>query len=85
MSRPFYSDAKEAKNVSFFFFFSSSSLSHFLFPCDFSGTAADTNIINTPPEPFWPTDVPFVGYKTKSKDLGGVFGRKINFSCRCAV
>ena len=35
MSGPFYSDAKEAKNVSF----------------------ADTNIINTLPEPFRPTDV----------------------------
>ena len=57
---------------------SSSSLSHFLFPRDFSGTIADTNILNTPPEPFRPTDVPFVGYRTKSKDLGGVFGRKID-------
>jgi len=54
-------------------------LCHTLFPRDFSGTIADTNIINTPPEPFRPTDVPFVGYKTKSKDLGVVFGRKINF------
>ena len=58
--------------------FSSSSLSHFLFPRDFSGTIADTNIINTLPEPFWPTDVPFVGYNTESKDLGAVFGRKID-------
>ena len=57
---------------------SSSSLSHFLFPRDFSGTIADTNILSTPPEPFRPTDVPFVGYRTKSKDLGGVFGRKID-------
>ena len=60
--------------------YSSSSLSHFLFPRDFSGTVADTNIINTPPEPFRPTDVPFVGYKTETKDLGGVFGRKIDFT-----
>ena len=57
----------------------SSSLSHFLFPRDFSGTIADRNIINTPSELFRPTDVPFVGYKTESKDLGGVFGRKIDF------
>ena len=69
MSRPFYSDAKKAKNVSFF---SSSSPSRFLFPHDFSGTIADTNIINTAPEPSRSTDVPFVGYKTESKDLGGV-------------
>jgi len=58
---------------------SSSSSSHFLFLRDFSGTIADTNIINKPPEPFWPTDVPFVGYKTGTKDLQGDFGRKINF------
>jgi len=76
MSRPFYSDAKKAKNVLFSSF--SSTLSHFLFPRDFSGTIADTNIINTPPERFWPTDVPFVGYNTESKDVGGVFGRKID-------
>jgi len=38
-----------------------------------------TSIINTPPEPLRPTDVPFVGYKIKSKDLGGVLGRKIDF------
>jgi len=35
--------------------------------------------INTPPEPFWPTDVPFGGYKTETKDLGGIFGCKIDF------
>jgi len=44
MPRPFYSDAKKAKNLSFFF------LSHFLFPHDFLGTIADTDIINTPLE-----------------------------------
>ena len=70
MSQSFYSDAKKAKMCR-----SSSSLSHFLFPRDFSGTIADTNIINTPSVLFWPTDVPFVGYKTESKDLGKVFGR----------
>jgi len=52
------------------------SLSHFLFPRDFSGTIAGTNIINTPPEPSRPTDVPFVGYETESKDLGGVLAAK---------
>jgi len=36
--------------------------------------------MNTPPEPFRPTDdVPFGDYKTETKDLGGIFGRKINF------
>jgi len=74
MSRPFYSDAIWQKMCR-----SSSSLSQFLFPHDFSGTIADTNIINTPSELFRPTGVPFVGYKTKSKDLGGVFGCKIDF------
>ena len=38
-----------------------------------------TWIINTPPEPFRPTDVPFGGYKTETKDLGGIFGCKIDF------
>ena len=45
MSRPFYSDAKRPKMCR-----SSSSLSHFLFPCDFSGTITDRDIINTPLE-----------------------------------
>ena len=54
-------------------------LCHTLFPREFSGTIADTNIINTPPEPFWPTDVPFVGYKTETKHLGGVFGPQNRF------
>jgi len=58
---------------------SSFSSSHFLFPRDFSETIADTNIINTPPKPFRPTDVPFVGYKTETKDLRGLFGSKIDF------
>jgi len=53
--------------------------SRFLFPHDFSGPIADTDIINTPPEPFQPTYVPFGDYKTKTKDLGGIFGRKIDF------
>jgi len=43
----------------------------FFFPRDFPGTIADTDITNTPPEPFRPTDVPFGGYKTKTKVLGG--------------
>jgi len=76
MSRPFYSDAKTAKNVSFSP--SSFSSSHFLFPPDFSGTIEDTDIITTPPEPFRPTDVLFVRYKSESIDLGGVFGCKIS-------
>jgi len=36
-------------------------------------------IINTPLEPLQPTDVPFGGSKTGSKDLGGIYGRKIDF------
>ena len=51
---------------------SAASSSHFLFPSDFSGTTADTDIVNTP-EPLRPTDVPFGCYKTKTKDLGGIF------------
>ena len=73
MSRPFYSDAKKAKNVSFFFFFFFVTL---FISRDFSGTIAGTNIINTPSEPSRPTDVPFVGYKTEIIDLGGVLAAK---------
>jgi len=58
---------------------SSSSWSHFLFKRDFSGPTAATDIINTSPEPFRPTYVPFGDYKTETKDLGGIFGRKIDF------
>jgi len=78
MSRPFYSDAKRAKNVSFLLLLFLLLCHTFLFPRDFSGTIADTNKINTPTEPFWPTDVPFVGHSIESKDLGGAFGRKID-------
>ena len=42
--------------------FSSSSLSHFLFPRYFSGTITDRDIINTPLEPLRPADVPFGGF-----------------------
>jgi len=54
---------------------SSSSSSPFLFLRDFSGTIEDTDIslINTPLEPLRPADVPFGGYKTETKDLGGIF------------
>jgi len=62
--------------VSFFFFFL---VTLFLFPRDFSGTIADGDIINTPLEPLRSADVPFVGYKTEMKDLGGIFCRKIDF------
>jgi len=55
------------------------SSSHFLFPRDFLGTIAVTDIINTPPEPFRPTDVPFEDYKTETKDIGGIFSHKIDF------
>jgi len=58
---------------------SSSSSSHFSFLRDFSGTIKDTDIINTPPEPFRPTDMPFGGYKRETKYLGEIFGRKIGF------
>ena len=38
---------------------SSSSLSHFLLPRDFSRTIADRDILNTPLEPLRPADLPF--------------------------
>ena len=50
----------------------SSSLSHFLFPRDFSGTIEDTDIINTPLEPLQPGDVPFGGLVDIAPHFGGV-------------
>jgi len=75
MSRTFYSDAKKAKNVSF----SSSSLSHFLFPRDFSGTIADRDVINTPLEPLRPADVPFGGFVDTVPHFGGEIPQNPNF------
>jgi len=72
---PFYSDAKKAKNVSF----SSPSLSHFLFPCDFSGTVEDTDIINTPLEPLRGTDVSFGGFVDIAPHFGGEIPPKPQF------
>jgi len=60
-------------NFDVLFVLLSYSLSHFLFPHDFSGTIADTDTINTPPEPFPPTDMSFGDHKTETKDLGGMF------------
>jgi len=78
MSRPFYCDAETAKKRVVL-------LSHFLFPRDFWGTIADTNIINTQPEPSRATDVPFAGYKAVSKDLRGVLAAKSISACSGAI
>ena len=82
MSRPFYSDAKKAKNVSFFFLIL---LLFLLFVTLFISTRFLRNYCrykhnNTPPEPSRPTDVPFVGYKTESKDLGVFLAAKSIFT-----
>jgi len=69
MSRPFYSDAKKAKMCRFSS--SSCSLSHFLFPRDFSGIIEDTDIINTPLELLLPKDVPFGGFVDIALHFGG--------------
>ena len=63
----------------------SSSSSHFLFPRDLSGTIADTDITNTPLEPLRPTDVPFGGYKTETKDLEGILAANRFFGCTRAI
>jgi len=78
MSRPFYSDAKKAKNVSFFFFF----VTLFLFPRDFSGTITDRDTINTPLEPLRPADVPFGGFVDIAPHFGGEIPRKPQFLAR---
>jgi len=58
---------------------SSSSLSHFLFPRDFSGTIIDRDIINTLLEPLRPTDVPFGGFVYIALYFGGEIPRKTQF------
>ena len=84
VSRPFYSDAKMAKMCR-----NSSSSSHFLFPRDFSGTIADTDIINTLLEPHQPTNVHFGGFvDSASHFLGEIpqnhnfFGGGVNFEAK---
>jgi len=46
----------------------SSSWSHFLFPRDFSGTTADTDIVNAPLEPLRSTDLPVGGQVTETNE-----------------
>ena len=58
---------------------SSSSLSHFLFPRDFSGTITDREIINTPIELLRPADVPVGGFVDISPHFGGEIHRKPQF------
>jgi len=65
---------KKAKNMSFFFPFVKLFISRRFFR-----TSADRDIINTLLEPSRPAYVPFVGYKTEAKDLGRIFGNKIDF------
>ena len=57
----------------------SSSLSHFLFPRDLSGTVADRDVINTPLEPLRPADVPFGGFVDSAPHFGGEIHRKPQF------
>jgi len=75
MSRPFYSDAKKAKNMS-----SSFCSSHILFPRDFSRTIADIDI-NTPLEPLRPTDVLFGGFVDIAYHFWGKIPPKTIFGC----
>jgi len=56
-----------------------SSLSHFLFPRDFSGTITDRDIINTPLEPVRPVDVPFGGFVDIAPHFGGKSPENPNF------
>ena len=57
----------------------SSSLSHFLFPRDFSGTIEDTDITKTPLEPLRPGDVPFGGFVDIAPRFGGEIPPKPQF------
>ena len=58
---------------------SSSSPSHFLFPPDFSGTIADTDIINTPLESLRFADVPLGGFVNTAPHFGGEIPENPNF------
>jgi len=73
MSWPFYSDAR---NLSFFLLLLEA-LRHTFY---FHAIPQELLIINTPPKPFRPTDVPFVGYKTETKDLGEFLAAKSIFT-----
>ena len=55
------------------------SLSHFLFPRDFSGTITDRDLINIPLEPLRPADVPFGGFVDIATHFGGEIPRKPQF------
>jgi len=81
MSQPFNSDAQKGQKHVFFFLFVKLFIS-----TRFFRTSADRDIINTLLEPLRPADVPFGGYKTEAKDLGGIFGGKIDFfGCSRAI
>jgi len=56
-----------------------SSLSHFLFPRDFSGTITDRDIINTRLEPVRPVDVPFGGFVDIAPHFWGKSPKNPNF------
>ena len=77
MSRPFYCDAKTAENVSYFSFFLFVTLYFHVISQEL--LQIQTGLINTPLEKLRHTDVPFGGCKPVTKDLGGMFGRKIDF------
>jgi len=47
--------------------------------CDFSGTIADRDIVNTPLELFRSIDVPFGGHKTEPVRLGRISAAKSIF------
>jgi len=55
---------------------SSFSLSHFLFPRDFSGIITHRDTINTLLEPLRPADVPFGGFVNTAPHFGGEIPRK---------
>jgi len=81
MSRPFYSDSKKAKNVSFlFFFFLLLFVTLFYFHAiSQGGTIADTNIINTPLEPLRPAYGLFEGFIDTVPHFWGEIPQKLQF------
>jgi len=85
MSRPFYSDAKKAKNVSFFFFFFFF-VTLFLFPRDLSGTITDRDIINKPLEPLRPQTRIQTDTQTRERETSAATGGVCATRCmRCGL
>jgi len=58
-------------------------LCHTFYFHNFSGTVADRDLVNTPLEPFWPTDVLLGNYKPEPITLGRILTAKSKYVLGC--